>query len=35
MAWGYIAVGSILLLALLLIALIVRMVVSEHNRVEP
>jgi hypothetical protein len=35
MAWAYIAVGSILLLALLLIALIVCMVRSDCNRVEP
>ena len=35
MAWGYIAIGSILLLALLLIGIIVSMVVSERNRVEP
>ena len=35
MAWGYIAIGSILLVALLLIGIIVSMVISERNRVEP
>jgi hypothetical protein len=34
-AWGYIAIGAILFLALLLIAVIISMVVRERNRVEP
>jgi hypothetical protein len=34
-AWGYVAIGAFLLVALVLIGILIWIAISEQNRVEP